>query len=63
MKLTDFKKAIDHAYKKAGGAKGSAVVEFWLGNKLEDQLLLESISQFGIVPDVVITLKRPKKVK
>lgn len=55
MKLTDFKKAIDTAVKRAGKCAKTANVEVWLG---ERQLKLTSVNQFSIVPDVVIHLSK-----
>lgn len=54
MKIKDFKKYVDEAYKKGEDND----VEFWL--QLEDEEVmceLESIGQFHIVRDMTITVK------
>ena len=52
MKLKDLKKAIDQAVKYAG--KCDPDVEVWLGEK--KMYRIKRIGQFGLVPDVTITL-------
>ena len=55
IRLYKLKEIIDAAVKKIGKKSAKfCVVEFWLGDEMLD---LESIGQFGIVPDVVIELK------
>lgn len=61
MKIKEFKKYIDEAYKKSDN--GNEEVEFWL--QLEDEVVLcelESIGQFHIVKDMTVTI-RPNENK
>lgn len=54
MKIKDFKKYVDEAYKKGEDND----VEFWLQLEDEDVMCeLESIGQFHIVRDMTITVK------
>lgn len=56
MKLKEFKKLIDKTARRAG--KCDVDIEFWLNDK---PLEIKEMGQFGVVPDVVITLEKPKK--
>lgn len=55
MKLADLKDAVDKAVKYA--KKTDPDVEFWLDDEM---LQMDRISQFEIVPTMVITLKVPE---
>ena len=51
MKLKEFKKYIDATAKKAG--KCDVDIEIWFGEHCFD---VSSIGQFGVVPDVTVSL-------
>lgn len=56
MTLKQLKSCIDQAYKKAGEKiAATSEVEVWLGDEM---LRLKSVGQFGIVPDVTLTVER-----
>lgn len=57
MKLKDLKARLDKAYEDAGEGRDSVGVEVWLG---EECFEIERLSQFSIIPDVIITLKVPE---
>lgn len=52
MKLLKMKEVIDQSVKAA--EKTNPNIEFWIGNT---EYELKDIGQFGVIPDVVITLK------
>lgn len=52
MKLKKLKEIIDGCVEQAGDTDPD--VEFWIG---EDETELDRIGQFGVVPDVTITVK------
>jgi len=56
MELREFKKIIDKADRHAGKCKVN--VEFWVNDKPLD---IKEIGQFGVIPDVVITLE-PRRI-
>lgn len=55
MKIAEFKKYIDEAYKKGKDAE----VEFWIKLDDETELIadLESLGQFSVIPDMTVTVK------
>ena len=59
MKLNKLKELVDHAHKEAEGLDVDVVL-FWQKTEDEDQYFhIKSMSQFGVVPDVVIELESP----
>jgi hypothetical protein len=57
MKLKKFKKIIDKAFSVA--EECNVNIEFYLG---EEELKIEDIGQFGVVLDVVVSLKKLRKI-
>ena len=58
MTLKQLKSCIDQAYKKAGAKYAAkSEIEVWLGDKL---YRLASVGQFGVVPDVTLTIEKAK---
>jgi len=55
MKLKELKKVIDKCCRKADRCNPD--IEIWAGRKL---YVIDDISQFGVIPDVVINIKRSK---
>lgn len=57
MTLKQLKSCIDQAYKKAGAKYAAkSEIEVWLGEKLYS---LKEVGQFGVAPDVVLTIEKP----
>jgi len=57
MKLKDLKQAIDKASEYAGDTDPN--VEVWWG---EDEYKIKGISQFGVIPDVMIEINTPQEM-
>lgn len=53
MTIKELKSCVDQCAKKAGQAAATAHVEIWLGDKMYS---IKEISQFGVVPDMMITI-------
>lgn len=62
MTLAELKSCIDQAVKKAGKTAKTANVEVWYGDEM---LEITEVSQFGVVPDVMLTVAKEgaKKAK
>lgn len=55
LTLRQLKSCIDQAWEKAGKAAEHASVEVWMG---DDLYRIVSVGQFGVVPDVTLTIKK-----
>ena len=60
MTLKELKSCIDQAVKKAGKAAATANVEVWYGDQM---LEITRIGQFGVVPDISITVEKEETKK
>jgi len=58
MKLKQLSDCIDQCIRKAGNQNPD--VEVWLSNKM---YRIKRIGQFGVIPDVIITVERRKRLK
>lgn len=60
LNLKALKSCIDQAYERAGKAADHVDVEVWLGDEL---YRVVGIGQFGVVPDVTLTIKKESDLK
>lgn len=59
MTIKELKSCVDQCAKKAGKTAATAKVEIWLGDKM---YTIKEVRQFGVVPDMSITIEKPPAI-